>query len=209
MNLFNSGTLLTDLFRRRMSPEAAAEKYRNLSAEETEFFLLNLQHCSAHGDWEGDFELYQQYKAELGAYFSKEMEFKAPALMHSIEVIAKPNCDPLFAESTLNDDGTRTYREAIVTDRNGSSIQICTNPYIPFVEVRSAGSHGYRLQTSVSGGYFHAVPLHAPQMRRDGTKSRLFKRWGTCGATADGTINASVEVPHWVIDDRERTLGFY
>lgn len=209
MDLFNSGTLLNDLFRRRMSPEAAAEKYRNLSADETEFFLLNLQHCSAHGDWEGDFALYQQYKAELEAYFAKEMDSLTPLLMHSVKVIAKPTGGPLFYDDKRDEEGYRIYSEAIVSDFVYEHLQVphfvlCTNPHIPFAEVR-----GGRLQTSVSGGYFRGVPLHAQQIRRDGTKHRLLKRWGTCGATADGTINASVEVPHWVIDDTERELGFY
>lgn len=209
MNPIHTRDLLVDLFRRRMSIDAAEAKYEALSVEEKEFFLLNLRHCAAHGDWQGDFALYQQYKADLEAYFTKEMDAPTPTLMHSVKVIARPTGGPLFYDDKRDEEGCRIYSEAIVTADTCEFMQVshfavCTNPYIPFVEVR-----GGKLQTSVSGGYFHAVPLHAPQIRRDGTKHRLFKRWGTCGATAHGTISASVEVPHWVIDDRDQTLGFY
>jgi hypothetical protein len=209
MNPTHIEILLVGLFQRRMSIDAAEAKYEALSVEEAEFFLLNLSHCAAHGDWEGDFALYQQYKAELEAYFAKEMDASTPTLMHSVKVIANPTGEPLFYDDKRDEEGCRIYSEAIVTAHADEHLQVphlavCTNPYIPFVEVR-----GGKLQTSVSGGYFHAVPTDTPQIRRDGTKARLFKRWGTCGATADGMIRASVEVPHWVIDDRECTLGFY
>lgn len=209
MNPIHTRDLLVDLFRRRMSVEAAEAKYEALSVEKKEFFLLNLLHCAEHGDWEGDFALYQQYKAELEAYFAKEMDSLAPSLMHSVKVIAKPTGGPLFYGDKRDEEGYRIYSEAIVSDIVYEHLQVphfvlCTNPHIPFAEVR-----GDRLQISVSGGYFRGVPTDAQQVRREGIKHRLFKRWGTCGATAHGTISASVEVPHWVIDDRDQTLGFY
>ena len=209
MNPTHIEILLVGLFQRRMPIPEAEAKYEALSSEEAEFFLLNLPHCAAHGDWEGDFALYQQYKADLEAYFAKEMDASTPSLMHSVKVIANPTDGLLFYGDKRDEEGHRIYGEAIVTAHADEHLQVphfavCTNPYIPFAELR-----GGKLQTSVSGGYFRGVPNDAPQIRRDGTKPRLFKRWGTCGATADGTISASVEVPHWVIDDRDRTLGFY
>jgi hypothetical protein len=77
MNPIHIEILLVGLFQRRMPIPEAEDKYEALSVEEAEFFLLNLQHCAAHGDWEGDFALYQQYKAELEAYFAKEMNTSA------------------------------------------------------------------------------------------------------------------------------------
>lgn len=81
------------------------------------------------------------------------------------------------------------YKNAHIEKVEGDTLNICEQPYIPFV-----GIYNNKLYTSTSGGAWTNIPQN---LKLIGKRSKLFKDWGHCGACGNGAINFECMVNVW------------
>lgn len=93
-------------------------------------------------------------------------------------------------------DGAYPYQFGIIEHiRNDGTISVCYQPMIPFVYYDESK---HRLSLSVSGGPFGNHKRKEFELVKDDDE-RLFCRFGSCGACANGAINFKAPVRRWRI----------
>lgn len=94
-------------------------------------------------------------------------------------------------------DGTsKLYDHALITEVRDGRAHICTQPYVPFVDLSSGVIAGHGLALSCSGGYFQSVPLE--DLKPAFPVTGKFKFWGN-GSRADGALQICRPVRAWSI----------
>lgn len=82
------------------------------------------------------------------------------------------------------------YSRAHIESIEDEKLYICENPSIPFTSI-----HGIKgISTSTSGGAWSYIPMN---LKYVGTKKKLFKDWGHCGARGNGAVTFYAEVSVW------------
>lgn len=88
------------------------------------------------------------------------------------------------------------YKNAHVEEA-GDDLYICTEAGVPFVgEIRG------KLYTNTSGGPWTRIPRALTYV---GTKEKLFKDWGHCGARGNGAFYFVAEVNVWEYEEADLT----
>lgn len=83
------------------------------------------------------------------------------------------------------------YENAHIETVSENEIYICEKPSVPFIYT---GLSENRLSTSTSGGAWTYIPKNLEYV---GTKEKLFKDWGHCGACGNGAIQFRANVNVW------------
>lgn len=87
------------------------------------------------------------------------------------------------------------YPNAHIENAYEYGLCICEEPYIPFVsDVEND------LLYTTSGGMWREIPR---SLKRIGTRPKLFKDWGHCGACADGSIEFCAQVNVWCYAEKD------
>lgn len=87
------------------------------------------------------------------------------------------------------------YPNAHVENAYDHGLYICEQPYVPFVDIV-----GETVCFSTSGGAWSNIPR---DLKRIGTRPKLFKDWGHCGPCGDGAIEFCAEVNVWAYTESD------
>jgi hypothetical protein len=95
----------------------------------------------------------------------------------------------------------KTYENGFLQQNVGEWSSICTQPYIPFVDsvLYQMSFEKDRAYFSASGGYWIGTDLTESDFKYLGKTERMFRIWGSSGATGNGAIHFKTEVNKWKI----------
>lgn len=84
------------------------------------------------------------------------------------------------------------YGRALISTNSGANeIQICEQPYVPFI----CSTNNDDMSLSVSGGAF--THTNKSNLKYLGKEKRQFCDWGSCGACGNGAVKFEAEVSVW------------
>lgn len=122
------------------------------------------------------------------------MEEDVSMVNRPVEVIEQSRSDarPQIGDRLrLTDKYGDFYPNTLLEKERGKNLSVCMNPYIPFVGT----AKNKPIWIDVSGGPFTGV--NPENLRFAGRYEGAFKAWGHCGATANGSVCFTAEVPLW------------
>jgi hypothetical protein len=93
------------------------------------------------------------------------------------------------------------YRNAHIEKTENNKLNICEQPYIPFISLSDSG----KIYTSTSGGAWSNIPSDLKLIEQ---KEKYFNVWGHMGACGNGAVNFEAMVNVWEYKEECLYKGF-